>query len=256
MLWAAFIGLALLTAAGVAMTVTVLRMEQGEEYIIVQQSRPMLDAVRQMDEALLTLIAATRGYLLSGQTAYQQQYSDAARNFETSTAQAVEHARGEQDRADIEAFAAHFRQVKALTDSEIDLYDKDDKDGAIRKMAETARLRRDAPDYAELIASRIRAEQTAAHERISSLRQWVMMTMVFLGLAIIVLGAVAATRIEAALGESLVRQVRRTETMIAGMADGVLLVDEDGRTVFINPAGQRLLGKSVVGVPITEHAEV
>src|ERR1700730_13976477 len=44
--------------------------------------------------------------------------------------------------------------------------------------------------------------------------------------------------------------------MIAGMSDGVMLVDREGKSVFINPAGQKLLGQSQVGVPITQAAEV
>jgi PAS domain S-box-containing protein len=44
--------------------------------------------------------------------------------------------------------------------------------------------------------------------------------------------------------------------MIGGMSDGVLLVDGEGKSVFINPAGQRLLGRSDVGVPIFRQAEV
>ena len=34
------------------MTIAVLQMEQRSEYAIVQQSRPLLDAVRKMDESL------------------------------------------------------------------------------------------------------------------------------------------------------------------------------------------------------------
>src|ERR1041385_1876879 len=44
--------------------------------------------------------------------------------------------------------------------------------------------------------------------------------------------------------------------MIAGMSDGIMLIDRDGKSVFINPAGQKLLGQSQVGVPITEHAQI
>src|SRR5213075_1783027 len=62
-------------------------------------------------------------------------------------------------------------------------------------------------------------------------------------------------RIEESLSASIARQVRRTEAMIAGMSDGVMLVDGDGRTVFINPAGQKLIG-SQLGVPIFKHADV
>jgi len=35
-----------------------------------------------------------------------------------------------------------------------------------------------------------------------------------------------------------------------------MLIDREGKSVFINPAGQKLLGQSQIGVPITEQAEV
>jgi signal transduction histidine kinase len=50
--------------------------------------------------------------------------------------------------------------------------------------------------------------------------------------------------------------MRRTEAMIAGMSDGVMLVDREGKSIFLNPAGERLLGKPQIGVPIEQHAEV
>src|SRR6185503_1449015 len=37
---------------------------------------------------------------------------------------------------------------------------------------------------------------------------------------------------------------------------GVMLVERDGRTAFINPAGQKLLGRSEINVPIFKQAEV
>jgi signal transduction histidine kinase/PAS domain-containing protein len=123
-------------------------------------------------------------------------------------------------------------------------------------MRRTAEVRRAAKDYAGLVSDRIRTEQAATIDRMTNLRQWVLMAMVFVGLAIIGLGAVAVWRIELSLGASITRQVRRTEAMIAGMTDGVLLVDGEGRSVFINPSGQQLLGRGDVGVPIFKQAEV
>jgi PAS domain S-box-containing protein len=255
MLWGAFIGLAVLTAAGVALTISVLQMEQRQEYVIIQESRPLLDAVRLMDESLATMVSATRGYVMSGQTAFEQQYADAVRLFGTSEAVARERVRNRSDRDVIEKFHKHFLEIQRLTEKQATLKDNKQEAAANEVMLQTSRLRRSVPDYEALITDRIRSEQTAALDAISTVRQWVMMGMVFLGLAIIVIGATAATRIEGQLGKSITRQVRRTEAMIGGMSDGVLLVDGDGRTVFINPAGQRLLGRTEVGVPITKHAE-
>src|SRR5688572_12034905 len=238
MVWVVFVGLTLLTAAGVAMTLAILRMEQRTEHRIVEEARPLLDAVRTMDESLTTMVAASRGYVVTEQTAFAQQYDDAVRVFERAAEQASELATEQRHRKAVNDFRAHYRDVKELTDPQI----KNGPNGPWRDlMIETARIRRGASDYAGLLHDQIRAEQRADLDQISAARQWVMMAMVFLGLAVIGLGAVYAWRIERQLGESITRQVRRTEAMIAGMADGVMLVDKDGKTVFINPAGQRLL---------------
>lgn len=254
MLWGAFIGLTVLTAASVALTIAVLRMERRHEYVIVQESRPLLDAVRTMDESLTTMVSATRGFVMSGQTSFEQQYEDAARELGTAGALANERARDQRDKDVINDFIAHFKVIKSLTDRQIFLRDKN-RGRAEELMLDTARLRRTAPDFEGLITERIRGEQAETLKASASTRQWVMMSMVLLGLGIIIVAAIATTRIEEQLVKSRNRQVRRTEAMIAGMSDGVLLVDGEGRTVFINPAGQRLLGKSDVGVPITKHAE-
>jgi sensor histidine kinase regulating citrate/malate metabolism len=97
-------------------------------------------------------------------------------------------------------------------------------------------MRRMQPDHAQQLVDRIRAEQRDLSESAIQRRQWLTMGMILLGLLIIGASAVATSRIHARLSESLVRQVRRTEAMIAGMSDGVLLVDGEGDSVFINPA--------------------
>ena len=256
MLWGAFIGLTLLTAGAVVTTIGILRMEQRHEHEIIQESRPLLDAVRSMDEALATMVSASRGYSMTEQTAFEQQYDDAVREFGTAESMAVERATHARDQQLINQFRRHYREVKALTDLQLRL-SKDDRDAEAEKvMLDVALIRRSAPDYGEVFTERVRSGQAEALERVGMVRQWSMMGMVFVGLALIVGAAVSATRIEHHLGTSLTRQVKRTETMIAGMADGVLLVDGDGNTVFINPAGQRLLGKGDIGVPITRQAEV
>lgn len=256
LLWGAFAGLVLLTAGGVALTVGVLLFEQRQEQRLVREDRPLLDSVRAMDDALITMVAATRGYVLSRDAAFEQQYADAVRDFNVAESRAVESATDAKDREYLGAFQEHYGEIRRLNEDQIDAAKRGQQSKAERLMLQTAQLRRTAPDYANLISDRIRTSQTQSTAEISAARQWVMMGMVFVGVFIIVMGAVAVWRIEAQLRDSLTRQVRRTEAMIAGMADGVLLVDGEGRTVFMNPAGQRLLGKSAVGVPITRHAEV
>jgi PAS domain S-box-containing protein len=254
MLWGAFIGLAVLTAGSVVLTIAVLQMEQRHEYSL-SESRPLLDAVDTMDESLTAMVSAARGYSLSERTAFEQQYEDAVREFNTAQEVATENARDDRDRKDVRDFIAHYKELKKLTDKQIKHTDDKQPEEAKTLMLEAFRLRRATPDYDSLITERVRNAQTQSLDKVASMRQWVMMLMVFIGLGIIVAGAIAATRIEEQLVKSLNRQVRRTEAMIAGMSDGVLLVDGEGRTVFINPAGQRLLGKSDIDVPITKHAE-
>src|SRR5687767_8561983 len=120
MLWGAFAGLALLTIAGIVFTIAVLRMEQRLEQEVVQQSRPLLDAVRKMDEALITMVSAARGYTLNRSAAFTQQYADAVREFETARAIALQHATDARDRAMIDAFHRHFEDIKKLTDLQIE----------------------------------------------------------------------------------------------------------------------------------------
>jgi PAS domain S-box-containing protein len=256
MLWGAFTGLTLLIAGAVVLTIAVLRMEQRQEYLILREARPMLDAVRQMDESIAAMVSASRGYTMTRQTAFEQQYGDAARAFATAESLATERARRTRDQQIVSEFGAHYRQVKSSLDRQLALSEEGRADEAQRVMLEVAQMRRSAPDYAQILSDNVRAQQTEALDRLSLVRQWVMMGSVFVGLALIALAALAAMRIERELQTSITRQVKRTEAMIAGMSDGVLLVDGEGRTVFINPAGQRLLGKSDTGVPITQHAEV
>jgi PAS domain S-box-containing protein len=253
MVWGAFIGLTLLTAAGVALTISVLRAEQKNEFRIVQESRPLLDAVRRMDRSILTMVSSARGFVLTGQTAFEQQYDDAIREYERALTQARAAAKTTTHQKAITDLDKHFNILKKKTDEQVE---KGQKDNWQALAIEVARIRRVEPDHAELLIEQVRADQRDDLEETSTTRQWVMMGMIFLGLVVIVISAISAVRIEQRLRESITRQVKRTEAMIGGMADGVMLVDEEGKTVFINPAGQRLLGSTIVGIPIFRHADV
>ena len=254
MLWGAFIALAVLTVGGVLAMIALLQAEQRLEFQVVQESRPLLDSVRVMDEALATMSSATRGYLISGQTSFEQQYDDAARAFETAAMRAHENAIDPRDREAVADFRRHYQTIRKLTDEQMER--KRGGEIAVPLVIQSAGLRRTAPDFAQVITDRVRSEQVAKLERMSTRRQWLMMALVFLGASVLAIGAASVWRIQQALADSIARQVRRTEAMIAGMADGVLLVDGDGRSVFINPSGQRLLGKTEIGVPIFRQAEV
>ena len=73
-LWGAFAALALLALIGLALTLTVLQVGKRQEYRIVHGSEPLMDAVNTMDEDIITMLAAARGYQLTGNTQFQQQY--------------------------------------------------------------------------------------------------------------------------------------------------------------------------------------
>jgi PAS domain S-box-containing protein len=255
MLWVTFGGLALLVAAGVGLTIGVLRMEQRFEYRLVQETRPLIDSVRAMDDALDMMVSASRGYLQTGDAGFTAQYDQALRDFDKAEA-VVTELPDPRDGEVLNAFRKHFHEIQDLLERQKQLRDDHRYAEAQRLMLEVAQQQRTAPDFAGVISDRVRNEQRSAVDDIATKRQWVMMAMLLLGVGIVGVGIVSAWRIEQRLNESIARQVRRTETMIAGMADGVLLVDGEGRTVFINPAGQRLLGRTEVGIPITQHADV
>ena len=256
MLWGAFAGLTLLVAAGVAFTIAVLGMEEREESRNLQQTRPLVDAVREMDESMITMVAAARGYILTKDSAFKQQHDDAMRAFEKAQTQAFAIQNIDEHLPNLRDFRSHYNKIKELTNHQIEYMDDGNRGEAETAMIETANRRREAKDFADLISDRLRTDQAAASEKIQSTRQWVMMVVVFFGIGIIGAAALATWRVEQLLRESISRQGRRTEAIIGGMADGVMLVDEEGQTVFINPAGQRLLGKSTVRVPIFRQSDV
>ena len=76
-LWGAFAALALLALIGLVLTLTVMQVGKRQEYRIVHGSEPLIDAVNTMDEDIITMLAAARGYQLTGNTQFQQQYDDA-----------------------------------------------------------------------------------------------------------------------------------------------------------------------------------
>jgi len=255
-LWGAFTVLTLLVVVGLALTVAVLQAGKRQEYQIVHGSEPLLDAVRQMDQDVTSILGAARGYLLTRQTQFLQHYDDNVRDFDKQAVAAVQLAKAPSDARLVTQLRGHFARIQALTDRQIALMKADNPGAANELMLEATRIRRSAPDYAGTLADEHRRQQLADLEQMAGLRQGMTTLMVVISIAIVILGAFSVWRIEQSLHDSIARQVRRTEAMIAGMADGVMLIDGAGTSVFINPAGQRLLGQTQVGVPIEQHAEI
>ena len=255
-LWGAFLVLTLLVAIGLGLTVTVLQIGRRQESRIVHGSEPLLDAVGKMDEDVRAILAAARGFLLTQQTQFLQQYDDAVKDFAKQSTKANQLATSPQDMQVVSQLKKHFADIKGLTDEQIALAREGRGANANEYMLEAARIRRAMPDLAGTLADQRRRQQDTDLESAASLRQSLTLIMVVVTMVIIALGGYTVWRIEQSLRQSINREVRRSEAMIAGMSDGVMLVDREGKSVYLNPAGERLLGRSQIGVPITQHAEI
>src|SRR5258706_7175946 len=150
-------------------------------------------------------------------------------------------------------FRHTFEEIRGVTDQQLRA---PNRELALAMMSEAARLRRSAPDFSGLVEQHVKQRETEELERITGIRQGLTVMLIVLTVVLIVVFGYTIWRIEQSLAASIGRQVRRTEAMVGGMADGVMLVDGEGKVVFINPAGQQLLGAKSVGTPIFRHAEV
>jgi signal transduction histidine kinase/PAS domain-containing protein len=256
MLWSAFAALALFVAAGVGVTTAILQMEKRREYRVLEESRPLTEAVREMDQDILALVSSARGFTLTGETQFLESYGQAVQSFRKAHELAAGLVTDSRDRSLLSQYRQHFEEIKRLTDSQVTL-SREGHDPSAREFAlEIARLRRGAPDYGGLIADRQRQIAARQRQTMDDFRQWVMIATVLVAMAILAAAAIAVWRIELALSGSIARQMRHTEAMIGGMADGVMLVDTAGKTIFINPAARTMLRGHELGVPIVKHAQV
>ncbi|MCU1230257.1 MAG: putative multi-sensor signal transduction histidine kinase [Acidobacteria bacterium] len=256
MLWGAFAALTVLVILGLALTLTVLQIGRRQEYRIVHGSAPLIDAVNSMGLDITTMVSAARGYIAQQQSQFAQQYDDAVRDFAKSDKQATELTEEPRDLLVVGDLRRHYFEVRQLADKQFRLAHDGKIAEASDAMLELARVRRSAPDYVGILTENHRRSESEDLERLGMLRQELALLMIVISLVIVGIGGYAIAYVQRSLMQSIARQVKRTETMIAGMADGVMLVDKEGRTVFINPAGQKLLGRSDVGIPIFQHADI
>jgi signal transduction histidine kinase len=255
-LWGAFGALSALIVISLGLALAVLQTERKQEYHTVHTVQPLLDAVQDMDSATTQLLAASRGFTLRPHdTQFLDQYDLAVRTFNRAAVAAVDAAHEPRMERQVTDFRREFGELKKLTDQQI-TYDREDKPlNAMEFMLEAARLRRSSPDYAGTVQMLLNAQEAAELDRIAGVRQGVTLMLVVVTLVLLVILGFTIWRIEKSLAQSINRQVRRTEAMIGGMSDGVMLVDGEGKTIFINRAGQELLGVKSVGTPIVRHAE-
>jgi signal transduction histidine kinase/CHASE3 domain sensor protein len=255
-LWSAFAVLVVLIAAGLALTIGILHLSNRQESRIVEGSTPLLDAVYAMNDDTLMIMSAARGFALTRQTQFLQQYDEAIRDFRKVAARADQLATDPHDAQTVASMRKNFNEVKQLTDQEMTSLREDRDANANEYMVEASKLYRAAPDYAGTLADEHEREERHDLARIGGMRTGLTLLMVIVSAIIVVLAAYLIWRIQQSLIASINRQVKRTETMIGGMSDGVMLVDAEGKTAYLNRAAKNLLGRADVGVPIFQHAEI
>jgi len=252
MLWGGFAALVLLVVFGLVANIIIINAERRREFVVVQGSQPLLDKVRTMDDSIDTMVAASRGYMLTHDSKFEQQYDDAIQQFKSAAGSASQLA-DDRDQHALSQFSTYFEELRQLTDEQISRAKHGETD--LDALLKVASRRRSATDYAGALIDRHRREQDREGDSLTSMRQSIVLGLIIASVLVLLAVAFGLQRIEAAMVESITRQVRRTEAMVAGMSDGVMLVDADGRTVFINPAGEQLVGNAT-GVPIFKHADV
>jgi len=250
LLWGAFAALVVLVIVGLTVNVLVLNAERRQEYVLLTDD--VLDRVGAMDDDIDTMVAASRGYQLTRDSRFEEQYDNAWHDFEHAAGAAEFTASDPRDLNALKLFTNSYRELKNLTDQQI----KEKKADVVspKNVVDTGTARRKAHDRADAIIDIHRRDRARALDALGSTRQAILVMLLVASILVLGAAAYAITRIESSMTESITRQVRRTEAMIAGMTDGVMLVDAEGRTVFINPAGQKLIG-SELGVSIFKHAE-
>ena len=95
MLWGAFAALVVLVVLGLTVNVFVLSSERHHAFDVIQGSEPLLDAVREMDDDIDTMVGSSRGYMLTRDPRFEQQYDDAVRAFDKSANTAAAQATGD-----------------------------------------------------------------------------------------------------------------------------------------------------------------
>ncbi|HUO84090.1 MAG TPA: ATP-binding protein, partial [Thermoanaerobaculia bacterium] len=239
-----------------SMNIMVLQNEKRQQSRVGQVYEPLLESLMSMDSSIGSMLAASRGYTLTQKTEFLAQYDEAIRNFQTTANAAFALATQPRDRELVQGMYDHFVELRKLSDQQIELSDPGGNySQAIERMLEAARIRRSAYDFAGAYTQKERVNRAAMREQLDNLRVAQTLLLVVVSLTILFLAGFLVLRIERNLDAQVAKQVRKTEAMIAGMADGVMLVEGDGRVAFINPAGVSLLGNRSVGTPMEEQAQ-
>jgi signal transduction histidine kinase/CHASE3 domain sensor protein len=255
-LWRAFGALFLFVVISAAMNIYVLNRQRDESERTRESAEPLMRAIMRMDAQIGNILSAARAYSLSRRTEFVEQYDRGIQEFGTTAARAEELASQPQDRRIVRDMVQHMESLRRLTDEQIRYTNANDDAAAREAMIEVARARRTASDFAAEFYEREEIRRARVWQKADQERLKLVIILVMVSGAIVLFGIFTVLRVERSLEESIARQVRRTETIVAGMADGIMLTDGDGRVVFINSAGKNLLKSSTIGVPIEQQATV
>lgn len=255
-LWTAFGALFLLVVGGVALNLWVLQLEKEQQDRIDKVYAPLLERMMSMDRDIAAMLAAARGYTLTQRSDFVAQYDEAVRTFQKTSAASLGLAREPRDERMVQGMISHFEEMKKMSDEQIALTEDGLTGEAVEKVLEAAKRRRSAYDFAGVFAEQETVKRKESIEQLDGLRYALTVLLLAVGAGTIFFGGFAVMRIERRLEASVARQVKRTEAMIGGMADGVMLVDDQAMVEFINMAGVSLLGTSATNVPIDQQASV
>jgi len=255
-LWSVFGSLFLFLVVSVALNLTILHLVKRQHDRTIEFYEPLMASILSMDRDITSMLAAARGFAVTQQTQFESSYQESIRGFQEHAGVARSLAATAEDQTIVEAILQQFEKLRKLSDQQIEATREQNSRLAIEKMIEAAQERNDAIDFSSAFAKKESERRAEELGRIDGLRLTLTLLLIIASLAILAIGAFSVLKLDQSLERSITRQVRRTETIIAGMADGVMLVDGLGKVVFINPAGQRMLGKSVSGVPIEQQARI
>ena len=245
-LWAAFGSLlALLLVAG-ALNLVLLRFERRMEMRRAAVYDPLVESTIRMEGEINSMLAAARGYTITRQPTFQDRYQQAIRSFERTAASAAELASDPRDVSVIAGMRSYFRELRELSDRQIALIDEGDVSESVDTMLLAERLRREGDDFAGQLIDRERKRQAADLSTLETLRLALTLLLILMSVAIILVAVWMVFRTERSIESAIARQIQRTEAIIAGMADGVMLIDTEGRVEFLNPAGQRILATTEI----------
>lgn len=241
-LWAAFgTLLALLLVAG-ALNFALLRYEREFEKRQSGVYERLIEAVMRMEGEVNSMLAAARGYTITRQPTFLDRYQGAVRSFERTAASATEIASDPRDLAVIVGFTRYFREMRTLSDRQIALIDEGEISDAVDTMLRAEQRRWQAEDFGAELIERERNRRAEELSTLETLRLALTVLLVLMSVAMVLIAVWMVLRTERSIETGIARQIRRTEAIIAGMADGVMLMNAEGQVVYLNPAGVRILG--------------